>query len=298
MSAHDDYLQGLLALARQGRPDPLRDVIKARLEGRAEPVHGLTSPPLSREEPDANLLLYHAFQSLAAQEDEAAREHLRRVVGEMAVQALTNAWAPGLADALGRLAGFLRVRDCPDLARALRLQLWGLLDARLDAPMERLMTLEGAAQDRARRTLDLWLALTPAHPPDWTEHQRSKVRALFDQGYDVWRVGSDGKGRTAGEARFHLLVLMYRAIMKVDPGYAGCTALEHMVRPVEELNVLGQAYRRLWLGLCWEYRALFREALARMGGLDQDVRAAWEPAPLAPERRPVPTLRAVRGGRS
>jgi len=51
-----EYLAGLRRLLREEAPfDPVKQVIRARLEGMREPVQGLVSPPLERDDPDTSL---------------------------------------------------------------------------------------------------------------------------------------------------------------------------------------------------------------------------------------------------
>ena len=63
MSIYSEYIDGLMKLIETGRPDPLKEVIYARLKGIRKPVYGLISPPLGRDEPDENAVFYYLYEN-------------------------------------------------------------------------------------------------------------------------------------------------------------------------------------------------------------------------------------------
>jgi len=86
-----EYLAGLRRLLGEEAPfDPVKQVIRARLAGAREPVQGLVSPPLGRDDPDTSLLLLYLYDQLRFDQDEPAKERLRRAVVELLEEALTQ----------------------------------------------------------------------------------------------------------------------------------------------------------------------------------------------------------------
>lgn len=226
MSPQEEYLAALARVARDGRPDPLGRLLDARLGGSSEPVEGIVSPPLGRDEHDAAQLLVHLYRRLEG--EEAARAYLRDAVAGLLSAALF-ASPPDLEriDALGRLTGYFQVAASPLLATRLHWELWGLLESGLERPLEQLMRLDGGALQKASRVLDLWLAVTPPLAPTLTERQRDEVTRLFHAGLEQIREG------TLGEPRFRLLLLMFRALLKAVPREAGREGVELLSLPPE-----------------------------------------------------------------
>ncbi|MCP4696942.1 MAG: hypothetical protein GY862_08850 [Gammaproteobacteria bacterium] len=276
MDKHEEYINGLLKLIKNEHPDPLKEAIKARLRGKfgeivkvrlrhdsEETVLNLESPPLSRDEPDGNAILYLIYQSLAEENDGNALMHLRRVIAELLMETLSSKKDEELSfiDALGCLTGFCQVRESEGLARQLRQQLWGYMSSELDKPLHEMMLLDWRGLEYARRALDLWLAVTPPMREYWgikRNHHARNVQRLFDEGIKLFTPD--------GEQRFSLLLLMFRALIEVNPERAGSTGFPQMCKLVKELAL--EAYARRWLGLCREYGILFK--------YDPDWRAEFE----------------------
>jgi len=163
-----EYLAGLRRLLVEEAPfDPVKQVIRARLEGVREPVQGLISPPLGRDDVDTSLLLLHLYDQLRLDGDQPAQERLRRAAAELLEEALTRGDGFRTINRLGRLAGAFGVRRSDLLAGRLRTWLWGYLNGNLPQPGEALILLTGDDLIRARQILDLWLAVTPPLPSDW-----------------------------------------------------------------------------------------------------------------------------------
>nr|VFK50699.1 MAG: hypothetical protein BECKTUN1418D_GA0071000_100129 [Candidatus Kentron sp. TUN] len=250
MSPQLSYMEKLVELIRQSSPAPLEDVLRARLIGNRSPVHGITSPPLTRDEPDANLLLYYIYNSL--KDEPTSRKYLRRAVANLTVAALAEP-EPDLdyIEALGGLMGYTHVRDSEPLAKSLRFQFLGLLAFGLPVQMEQLMELQGVDFARAGYLLDLFLAVTP---PLWEGIDREK-RARFIVTFRQSR--SNLLNRNFDLDRFHLFLLLFRAVLKLAPESAGAEALPEMCRVVASVSQqftgsLPIRIRRAWLGMCWE----------------------------------------------
>ncbi|WP_089728148.1 hypothetical protein [Candidatus Thiosymbion oneisti] len=244
------YLAGLRRLLREEAPfDPVKQVIRARLEGVREPVQGLISPPLGRDEPDTSLLLLYLYDQLRRDQDRPARDRLRRVAVELLEEALNAGAGFRAINRLGQLVGAFEVRRSEPLAGRLRTWLWGYLDSRLPQPGEALILLTGDALIRARQILDLWLAVTPPLPPGWPEHYAGKIRLFFDKAVEQTRQDHF----SLSKPRFHLLTLLYRGLLKLCPEYAGWQypTLCRLAQGTRERDARG-----IWLALCWEYGVL------------------------------------------
>jgi len=250
MSAYSDYVNGLLDLIKEGRPDPLKHAIYARLINDRKQAGGLISPSLSNGEDDENAVLYRVYQIVAKDAGQKkGAEDLRRVVVELLMDALSRQEKDiALIDALGRLAGFFEVRKSPKLAEQFRQQLFGHMESKLEKPFYEMMQLEGEHLDCARRVLGLWLAVTPSMPQGWKTHHTDAVIRLFENGINNFQGGVD---------HFYLLLLMFRAIMKINPQYAGKSGFLKMCDTIKKRESHSHIYNRAWLGLCRRYGILF-----------------------------------------
>ncbi len=322
MSPQEHYLQQLTKVACQGRSDPLKALLWARLTGTLEPIAGIRSPPLSRDEPDASLLLIHLYTRLAPAA--AARDYLRYSAAELLMDLLPDpATDAALLTNLGRLVGSYQVASAPALAARLHWQLWGLLRDGLERPLQQLMHLSGSALARATQVLDLWLAVTPPLSPTVTELQKKAVEELFNHSIDTIR-------NHLSEPHGQLLLLTFRALLKVDPGQAGKIGVLAISRLIDEVNGRHQeALLRHWDSQCWElgivmgqpergdWLAQFKTGLTRiehqreyqqqfsntfwqslktLGNLHEFLASAWAPTPLPTQQRPMLSL--VAGGGS
>jgi len=125
------YLAGLRRLLSEKAPlDLVKQVIRARLNGVRGPVQGLVSPPLGRDDPDASLLLLYLYDQLRFDQDEPAKEWLRRAVAELLEEALNNGAGFQTIDRLGQLVGAFEIRRSEPSAGRLRTWLWGYLEYR------------------------------------------------------------------------------------------------------------------------------------------------------------------------
>ncbi|WP_133510133.1 hypothetical protein [Candidatus Thiosymbion oneisti] len=272
MDTRSEYLAGLRRLLREEAPfDPVKQVIRARLVGTREPVQGLVSPPLGRDEPDTSLLLLYLYDQLRRDQDRPAQDRLRRVVTELLEEALARGDGFQAINRLGQLVGAFEVRRSEPLAGRLRTWLWGHLEVGLPRPGEALIELTGDDLIHARQILDLWLAVTPPLPSGWPEHCAGKIRSFFDGAVSILNGRRDQR---LDQATFHLFTLLYRGLLKLDPEYAGLRyptlcRLAHESREREDT-------KGIWLALCWEYGVLlganqawrnrFAQGLLSIGG--------------------------------
>lgn len=247
-----DYLNGLEGIARQGRSDPLEQLILARLQGSDSIIEGLVSPPLGRDEPDANLVFYDLYRRLS--DSEAARQYLRRAAASLYLENLNpSGFDLKLANALGCLIGFFQVAQFESIACGLRLGLWGYLRDHLPKPMEDMMQLEGNDLVRAANALDLWLAVTPPGCEALNERVRAQIRLLFEKAKQINSINPERSG---------LLLLVFRALLLADANLAGKTGLFEMVQRVEWAQGTPHQFRRRWLGLCRELRHVLNQPQA------------------------------------
>ncbi|NJL27868.1 MAG: hypothetical protein HC897_08195 [Thermoanaerobaculia bacterium] len=143
MSVHQQYISGLIQLAREGRIEALKAVLAARIRGETGSVYGLVSPALERDEPDNHAILYLVFSTLLSQRDSKSIEHLRRAASELLMTGLsTGADLDGL-QAVARLVGHFRVVDSEELRQLLMQQLYGFLESGFELPWDRLMSSKG-----------------------------------------------------------------------------------------------------------------------------------------------------------
>nr|VFK53192.1 MAG: hypothetical protein BECKTC1821F_GA0114240_100238 [Candidatus Kentron sp. TC] len=252
------YMEKLTALIRQSPPSSLEEVLRARLTGDRSEVRGIVSPPLTQDEPDANLLIYYVYDAL--KDEPASREYLRRALANLTTRALTKP-KPDLeyVGALGRLIGYTHVRDSAPLAESLRFQFLGLLAFGLPAPLEDIMALGETDLAKAHHLLDIFLAVTP---PLWREDNkdepaRARLVATFQ------RAASDIRD-TPDYERFRLFLLLFRAMLKLAPEFAGAEAFPEMCRVVETISKratgkLSDHIQHDWLGTCWELGLLLND---------------------------------------
>lgn len=304
MSIYSKYIDGLVNLIEKGRPDPLKDVICARLKGESRAVHDLVSPPLSQDEPDENAVFYYIYNKFESEKNERALLEMRRVVIELLMDSFAKREELFIIDALGQMAGVFQVKEFSQLAEQLRQQLWGYMCTRLGSPPEykpltRMMQLGRQDMEYAWRALDLWLVVTRPLPKDRDAHYYKYIRELFEKGLDSF---------FPSELRFHLLMLIFRALMKINPYCAAKTGFLKMCGKVDELDLIKPTniYRHGWLGFCREIGAIFKydeptgkewkkefktglleieeninekslywDSLKRMDGLDEEIKKAY-----------------------
>jgi hypothetical protein len=324
MSIYSEYIDGLMKLIETGRPDPLKEVIYARLKGIRKPVYGLISPPLGRDEPDENAVFYYLYEKLEAEKNEGALMELRRVVVELLMDALFKKEELFIIDALGQMAGVFQVKEFTTLAKQLRTQLWGIMCSKLGnppdyTPLPLIMQLGNEEIEYAWRVLDLWLTVTPPMPKDRDAYYYDYIIELFENTMKNF-IHSD-------ELRFHLLILVFRALIVTKPYYAGRCGFFKMCQKILELDRKAPSNIHIhgWLGFCWELGVLFKyqqgigkewrkefkegilaiddkvdneplfwDSLKRMDGLDVEIRKHFEKQPKIPKPMPLPEqLRTV-----
>lgn len=139
----------------------------------------------------------------------------------------------------------------PRLTTRFRQQLWGLLSQDQGVPLDHLVRLDGADLARATLAFDLWLALVEPLPPWAGEHLREGLARLLATSV------ADSEG-TLSVPRFHLLLLIYRAAVKVAPYPAGRDGFPALCRLVERKQRDSGEFCHRWLGLCWELGVLLK----------------------------------------
>lgn len=259
---HHDYVDAFVRLIGEGRPDRVRDVLLARIDGATGVTHHLVSPPLGRDEHDRVLILYVVYNELKKRRDEDGIRYFRQVLVEQLAAALVAAEPPKeRIAALGRLIGYCRVADTPELAEQLRLVLWGVITTKLPKPFTEITKFEPEARWRALKAFDLWLAATPANlnPSDplrgLLEPQVSLIRQTFEA---VLKSFEDG--RADPELLGRALLLLYRGVMKVVPKEAGKAYFWQMcdVFPEDGKDDDPRVdLRNAWYSLCYEYGKVF-----------------------------------------
>ena len=248
MTAYLKYINGLLDIIKKGRPYPLKEVIEARLNGKTEPVHGLVSPGLARDEHDKNAIFYYVYQKLSKMGDRQGVEELRRVIVDMLITAFCSKKNIDIIDSLGQMAGFFQVKESPVLAEQMRLQLWGYLNSKIPKPLNELIHLEGDQLEYASRALDLWMAVSPLFPGEKDARYYDDIKQMFQEGLRL---------NKKSNPHFKLLLLMYRAVMKTDPEYAGRNCFRKIIEFVERFK--DNNLDRSWFNLCREYGVIFRQ---------------------------------------
>lgn len=292
------YIEDLLALIQKGRPDPLRDVLTARLSGDTKEHHELTSPTLGRDEPDHAALLFIVCDRLKANPDSAALTYFRRVLFDLIETEFNHDTPDGeRVTTLAHLAAYCRLVDDPELAPRLQRSLWGLLSGYLGSRLPELpSTHDAGTLRRAELVLDLWLTVTP--PNLGTERKLSghlvdDLAAALDSLLIKLETGAP----TAWE-NLRLVQLLFRAVMKTNPRRAGheffwrLCAVTYAPKPA--YAGAAKKLRGAWMGLCWEYGEVFH---ANTDGKDWGrlfFMGLEDRIPDASRSRHLPPIEAVR----
>ncbi len=317
-----EYMDVLLKLADDGRPAPLKLLIAARVRGQVEPVDvefgdvtvGVASPPLERDEPDHNAILYTAFSILRKEPDARGLENLRRAVKELFLAALEEEEDLAAVRMLARLVGHLRLVDSEELRPQLLNQLYAYLDMGLglDRPFEEVLRLEGEPLDRAIVAFDVWLSVLPILP-DLSQHLAAKIKAILTKS-----CGIVDAPQFALERQFSFLFLAFRAFTKLKPADVASEWVGEVCRLVAKHSVSRPNLKGRWLAACQHQDVVFdanpkwRDAFVRGLGSNknrqrlQGVNGAeffreslkllgvWEeaeaklmPRPASPERVPL-----------
>jgi len=253
---YSTYVDGVLKLIGEGRPDPLKDVIYARLKGETHPVHNLVSPSLSRDEGDENAVFYFIYNKLEVEKKETELMLLRRSIIELLTEEFHKKESLPMIDALGQMAGVFQVKKFTKLAEQLKLQLWGYMETRLGNPLGStpfidMMHLGKDEMEYACRALDLWLTVTPPLPPDGDAPYYDKIIDLFLKAINEFTYSN--------LLRFYLLTLLFRAAIKVRPYETGMSLFYKMCELVEKFGKKDSTHSYLngWFGFCNEIGILF-----------------------------------------
>ncbi len=246
------YLDFLVELSFAGRPRPLKRVIDARIRGDGAPIRvaagdverEIASPPLERDEPDRNAVLYTAYSILRRAEDPSGLENLRRAAVELLMAGLNRGEEIDYLQALGRLVGHARVVDSEELRPLLQQQLYGFLEGSLERPFDLLIALDGEPLERATVALDVWVAAMPNQPP-CRPHHAARLEELFNGSLRTLE-----RGYLVLAPRLRFLLLTFRALVKVRPEVAGARGLWRLCRLIDKHSAELPEIRRRWLGAC------------------------------------------------
>lgn len=262
-SRQTEYLEQLRRLVDDGRSVPLRDVLRARLSGDREPCHGLASPPLGRDEMGEAAILLVLIDDLKAAPD--GLSYLRHELYELLEQEIrAPAFDPASrerAAGLARLLAYAKIADDAVLSERLRDSMWGLLNGRLEKPMEDLPGMSETARLRATAALDVWLAATPYHhsdrPPGFNEIN-DRITHVFETLLQAFTQNVSGVWKTAEQLR-----LLYRCVVKFAPEKSGEVYFWRMCALTtpnggEEAKEALPTHVGKWNALCWEYGKIFK----------------------------------------
>lgn len=274
------YVAGFLTRAESDRGlEVVEALIAARLRGAVEPVDGLVSPPVGRNEWDETVLLTRIYKKTAQAPE--ARARLRRAAAQLTAKALhahgiaqrrSADSPPDTLDDLTKLCQVVasfQVREDPDEARRLRTEAWGELahyPAPPDPPWPRQRDLSFV-----RLILNLWLSATPPMCRDiitviegpqvaYLELPEpvSTLHTLFDR--SVRSLGMDSEH---GSEYFSIVLLLFRALLFVDPYHAGKSAFWRVCAPFDAGSTNDDALTALrdrWLSHAWEFGLLLERS--------------------------------------
>ena len=214
-----EYLDRLEQIVRDGQSDTLKKLLDARIRQSPEAIEGLVSPPLGRDEPDANLLLYYLYQRLSNPEDEESCNHLRYAVVDLYWDAAASEYLPDIAYAgsLARLIGSFHVASHPKLANPLRRLLLDMMRGCYDWPPIDTM-MNGQVEEEKMRwaihTIDLLLAITPPLCPD-LDKEIEYFKGLFTACYH--KINDSKILSRPKEEHFLLLLYSFRLLLYLSP---------------------------------------------------------------------------------
>jgi hypothetical protein len=262
-SRQTEYLEQLRRLVDDGRSAPLRDVLRARLSGDRTPRHGLASPPLGRDEMGEAAILLVLIDDLKAAPD--GLSYLRHELYELLEQEVRapafDAAGRERASGLARLLAYAKIADDAVLSERLRDSMWGLLNGRLEKPMEELPEISESARLRATAALDIWLAATPyhhSHRPAGFKEVNDRIAHVFETLLQAFNQNTGKVWKTAEQLR-----LLYRCVVKFDPKKSGEVYFWRMCALTapsnsETVQEYLSAHIGKWNALCWEYGKIFK----------------------------------------
>ncbi|NJL29305.1 MAG: hypothetical protein HC897_16175, partial [Thermoanaerobaculia bacterium] len=213
----------------------------------------VTLPPLERDEPDENAILYTAFAVLRKDADPQGVECLRRAAMEQFDAALRSSEELTVVRDLARLVGHFRLVDSQALRTLFLNQLHGYLDGGLSSlpPLEEMLQAEGEKLERAVVAFDVWLATLPILAPVQS-HLLERLQAVLRDGC----AGRLGTGKRF-ERQMSLLFLVFRALIKLEPALAASEWMLKMCQLVATYSVLDQKLEYRWLALCQHQGIVF-----------------------------------------
>lgn len=220
---HDrGWIDHVIAIARAGRTDRLRDVVSERLTGR--PCgEAITSPPLGRDEPDRAWILHTVHTLLLDRQDPdaaAALGYFRRVLVELMEDSLAPGGDAELFVALSWLVPDCGIADDPTLAPRLERFLWGHMTSLME-DFNDVAVCPRTPPDVAD-LFDLWL--TVLHPERGQPSNRAAQVARILKRTTDREPPSDATDE-ARQRHAGWLLLLFRALADLDPRTAGGAGL-------------------------------------------------------------------------
>lgn len=293
-NGYDAWVAHVVAVARDGRTDRLRDILIERLTGRpsGEARH---SPPLGRDEPDRSWILHDVYGALKRAGDAPdALGYFRRVLVELAEETIGSDDDDGLFFAVSWLIPECGVTEDPKLAARMERALWGYMTG-LAPDLAGIASAGPEASRTVGEVFDLWLT-TFSPDSDWPPPARAEqVRAMLDQ-----TLRGD-ETAFADEGRMGWILMLFRALADLDPASAGREGLPALRCLWEHGGRLGKAEVETLLR---EYAASFhvRPAVAARFAEAIDAKACrailerWREvvAPYEPEWLPQAGAEVVR----
>lgn len=245
------YLIFLMDLAKECPHDDFMKIIKSRLRGdreiQLETRGNVVSPNLGRDEYEENQVVIYAYKFLKKADDQKAILCLRTVVVELLTEALEAKNDLSYIDELGHLMASVEMKESPQLAEKLSESMWSRLGQFENFDRDRLILSSDTELEYVCRTFDVWLTVTPQTSTDC----KDQVKQLFEN--NTKNVGDD----SIRQLQFRFLSLMFRALVKFHPYFAGKVAFyelhERLVREKTPKRI------RSFNNLCWELGILIRK---------------------------------------
>lgn len=258
-SKWEKYLDNLMSLAEKDCQGNFKQVLKLRLRGdHKTAIDGIVSPNLTRDEYEENQLVVYAYKSLREVENTEAVLCLRTVVTELLIEALKKKDDLKYIDELGYLMASVEMEESPELVEKLSSSMWSQLQ---QLNFKQLILSEGTELEYISRVFDVWL--TVATSPD----HKDQLEQLFKDS-----VGYIANNNSVSQIQFRFLSLMFRALIKFSPHFAGKVAFYELHKSV--LREKNPKYIRSFNNLCWELGILIRGTAERQKQFINGLNAA------------------------
>jgi hypothetical protein len=282
--AVDSFINHLVGLAQQAQSDPLCAILSARLGGETGVPIGLKdmqvlSPSLGPDEASPTTILYMAYKEIEQTANTEALTRFRQCLVSLLNQEIQHALPQDRTRlyALGHLLAYSRLScDTSGLAGGVRRMLWGFLTSELPKPMSEFAGLDDAGLADACFALDLWLALTPPQEALQEHHQQALIK-----GFHACR--ESFAGSAASRDRTKLLLLLYRALVKIMPSHKA-TAVAYW--QLGELAAHVPEFAPAWKGQSAKYILTFAAVTDPLA--DDRVTRWWNAWATTLKNTPIP----------